>query len=220
MACEPPRTIAIDGPAASGKTTVGLAIARKFGHSFLDTGLMYRAVTLAALEAGVPASSEAMAAFLPKLALEVEARTGGTKVLLGGVDVTSRLREPRVESRVSAYSAIPAVRTAMVRLQREIAGAGPTVMAGRDIGTVVLPDAPLKLYLDASEAARARRRGLQVTQEADDARKDIAGRDRVDSTRAVAPLRPATDAVVIDTTDMTLEGVIALALEKVECANG
>jgi len=218
MVCALPDCIAIDGPAASGKTTVGSAIARKHGYRFLDTGLMYRAVTLAALRAGVEPDSRDLARLIADLDLRVEATPEGTRVFLGEEDVTPRLRDPEVEANVSKYSAIPEVREAMVEHQRRIAAAGRVVVAGRDIGTVVLPGAPLKLYLDASEAARARRRGEQMTQAAAEARKAIVSRDVVDSSRAVSPLRPADDAVVIDTTEMTLEEVIQLALEKVACA--
>jgi len=214
-----PDTIAIDGPAASGKTTVGSAIARKFGYLFLDTGLMYRAVTLAAIRAHAEPTSAAAKQLLRTLRLSVRATANGTHVFLGQEDVTYLLREPEVERHVSDYSAVPEVREEMVRQQREIAAEGRAVLAGRDIGTVVLPDAPLKLYLDASESARATRRGEQATQKAEEARRDIANRDAIDSTRAVSPLRPASDAFVIDTTNMTLDEVVQLALEKVACAN-
>jgi cytidylate kinase len=128
------------------------------------------------------------------------------------------LRGPDVEKNVSSYSALPNVRASMVRRQRAIANRGAAILAGRDIGTVVLPKAPLKLYLDASEDARAKRRGTQTTQDAKDARQDISNRDRVDAARTVSPMKPATDAIVVDTTEMTLDEVIALALEKVACA--
>lgn len=213
-----PRTIAIDGPAASGKTTVGLAIAARYGYSFLDTGLMYRGVTLAALRAGVPATEEAVRPLLRRLRMTVEVSPAGTRVSLRGEDVTDALRGPDVEKNVSKYSALPNVRASMVRRQRAIANRGAAILAGRDIGTVVLPKAPLKLYLDASEDARAKRRGTQSTQDAKDAQQDIANRDRVDAARTVSPMKPATDAIVVDTTEMTLDQVIALALEKVACA--
>jgi cytidylate kinase len=212
-----PECIAIDGPAASGKTTVGSAIARKYGYLFLDTGLMYRAVTLAGLRAKVGPGSTRIGKLLAGLNLRVDATKEGTRVFLGDEDVTPRLRDPDVEANVSKYAAIPAVREAMVAHQRRIAALGKAVLAGRDIGTVVLPDAPLKLYLDASEDARARRRGEQATQQAAEARKDIASRDVVDSSRQVSPLRPAEDAVVIDTTEMTLEEVLEFALKRVTC---
>jgi len=214
-----PETIAIDGPAASGKTTVGMALAEQFGYLFLDTGLMYRAVTLAALRGGVPAEPIAARALVRSLDLSVIADASGTRILLAGEDVTARLRDPEVEANVSAYAALPPVREAMVRHQRRVAKRGRAILAGRDIGTVVLPKAPLKLYFEASETARARRRGEQASQHTAEAQRDIANRDKVDSTRKVSPLRPADDAIVIDTTDMTLDEVVKLALEKVLCAN-
>lgn len=214
-----PDTIAIDGPAASGKTTVGMAIAEKYGYLFLDTGLMYRAVTLAALRSNIPATSEAARKLLMYLSLSVQVTRDGTRVLLGAEDVTVHLRDADVEARVSDYAAIPEVREAMVRQQRAIAAKGNAVLAGRDIGTVVLPNAPLKLYFHASEDARAERRGSQATQAAEAARRDIANRDKKDSGREVSPLKPAADAIVIDTTNMALEDVVKLALEKVSCAS-
>jgi len=216
-----PWPIAIDGPAASGKSSLGMALARRFGYLFLDTGLMYRAVTLAALEAGVPPEDAAAGAFARSL--DIRAVAGEeTRILLGGRDVTGRLREPEVEHHVSAYSALPSVRAAMVAAQRAIAAQGPAILAGRDIGTVVLPDAPVKLFLEASPEARAARRSRQayewgMAQEAAEARRDIEQRDRLDSSRAASPLRPAEDAVVIDTTDLTLEEVIRFALELLGC---
>jgi CMP/dCMP kinase len=214
-----PDTIAIDGPAASGKTTVGMAIAEKYGYLFLDTGLMYRAVTLAALRSNIPATSEAARKLLVHLGLSVQVTRDGTRVLLGAEDVTVHLRDADVEARVSDYAAIPEVREAMVRQQRAIAAKGNAVLAGRDIGTVVLPNAPLKLYFHASEDARAERRGSQAIQAAEAARRDIANRDKKDSGREVSPLKPAADAIVIDTTNMALEDVVKLALEKVSCAS-
>lgn len=217
-----PRTIAIDGPAASGKSSLGYAIAEEFGYRFLDTGLMYRAFTLAALEAGVPPEAGACAGFGARLDLRLEGAPEA-RIVVNGEDVGHRLREPEVEANVSLYSALVPVREAMVRLQRQFAARGRTVLAGRDIGTVVLPDAPLKLYLEASEEARAHRRSTQSRewgpgQQPDQARRDILGRDAIDSTRKASPLRPADDAIVIDTTNMTLAQVIETAFEQVRCA--
>jgi cytidylate kinase len=218
-----PTPIAIDGPAASGKSTLGMELAERFGYAFLDTGLMYRAVTLAAVRAGIPVDDKAARRFVRTLEMRVEATTT-TRIFLGDEDVTGHLRDPEVEANVSLYSALPSVRDAMVRQQRAIAAEGLAVLAGRDIGTVVLPDAPLKFYLEASEEARASRRSKQaggwgVAQRDTDARRDIAMRDSIDSTRKVAPLRPAEDAITIDTTGLTLDQVLDLALEKVACAS-
>ena len=209
--------IAIDGPAASGKTSVGRAIARQCGFGFLDTGLMYRAFTLAAIRSGIaPENEEACALLAGDLPMRVEA-SDDTRVFLGEEDVTPLLRSPEVEGQVSAYSAIAGVRAAMVEQQRAIAQAGNVVLAGRDIGTVVLPDAPLKLFLTASEDERARRRSLQASEWGEDVSAEasqaaIGGRDRIDSSRAASPLRPARDAVTIDTTGKSLEDVVAEAL--------
>jgi CMP/dCMP kinase len=215
-----PDPVAIDGPAASGKSTIGRVLAERFGYRFLDTGLMYRAFTLAALEQGAPPDAAACEALVGRLRIAVDAGVE-TRIWVDGMDVTDRLREPEVEATVSRYSALVPVREALVKLQREIAHRGMAVLAGRDIGTVVLPGAPLKLYLDASEEARARRRNAQAgdgRQEPLDTRAQIARRDQMDSTRATAPLAAASDAIIIDTTAMTLDEVIAVALEKVECA--
>lgn len=213
--------IAIDGPAASGKSSVGIALARRLGFGFLDTGLMYRAVALAALRAGIPATdAEGCARLAEQLPLRVEATPDGTTVWLGDEDVTGALRDEAVETSVSAYSAIPGVRTAMVARQREIAAPGNMILAGRDIGTVVLPDAPVKLFLDASEAERAQRRARQAEgwgqpASPERSREHIRGRDEVDSSRAASPLAIASDALVIDTTGLTLDAVVERAMEAV-----
>ncbi len=217
-----PAPVAIDGPAASGKSTLGAALAARFGYRFLDTGLMYRAFTLAALRATVQPDDGECARFGAALNLTLQSKGGGARVLLDGEDVTDLLRDPRVEANVSRYSALPPVREQMVRQQREFAIGTRAILAGRDIGTVVLPDAPLKFYLQASEEARASRRSTQTgqwgnAQATTEARQDIASRDVADSTRKTSPLRPAEDAVVIDTTDITLEQVIAIASERVAC---
>jgi cytidylate kinase len=213
-----PAAIAIDGPAASGKSTVGQTLAARHGYRFLDTGLMYRAFTLAALRAGVAASDPgACTALAETIAMTVAAGTE-TRIFLDAEDVTDRLRDADVEANVSAYSAIAAVREVMVRRQRAIAAEGRAVLAGRDIGTVVLPGAGLKIYLDASEEARARRRGLQAA-DTRLASANVTERDRIDSGRTTSPLRPAEDAVVIDTTDLTLDEVLDRVEKELRCAS-
>lgn len=219
-----PNPIAIDGPAASGKTSVGQALAARLGYRFLDTGMTYRALTLVALRRDVPATNEAACVAVAE-SLDLRFEPDGSHVYLGKEDITEAIRQPNVEASVSAYSAVPGVRDVMVRLQRRFAEDGPAVLAGRDIGTVVLPGAPLKFYLQASEDARARRRSRQAStwgmkQQAEDARRDIVGRDILDSTRATSPLQAAPDAIVIDTTELTLDELIAIVLEKVRCASG
>lgn len=219
-----PWPVAIDGPAASGKSTVGAALARRYGFRVFDTGVTYRAFTLAAIERSVAATDEAgCAALAAALSMRIAGDTE-TRIWVDGDEVTSRLREPAVEQAVSAYSAIADVREVMVRVQRQLATEAPCVVIGRDIGTVVLPEAPVKLYLVASDAARAERRSQQAggwgqVQDAATASRDIQGRDRIDSTRAAAPLQAAADAIVIDSTDMTLDEVLARAVEVVECGS-
>jgi cytidylate kinase len=217
-----PHPIAIDGPAASGKSTLGHALAGRLGFAFLDTGLMYRAFTLAALRASVSPTAEACAKLAGALDMRVHA-SNETAILLGDEDVTALLRSPEVEANVSPYSALPPVRDAMVRMQREVAAAAPSILAGRDIGTVVLPFAPVKFYLEASAEARASRRGAQAgawgeAQTGDHAARDISNRDTIDSTRATSPLRPADDAIIIDTTAMTIDELIEFALKRLGCA--
>jgi cytidylate kinase len=223
-----PRVIAVDGSAASGKSTVGRKLAEKLGYPFLDTGLMYRAVTLAALDRGIDAGDQgALADLAGQLRLEVGPPQPGSSetcsITIDNVDVTSQLRREDVEDAVSLVSRVGGVREALVRQQREIAGRQPMVMAGRDIGTVVLPDADLKVYLDASIGERARRRhaefsnrGRSVTR--DIVLEDLRRRDQIDSERAVSPLRPAGDAVVIGTDGLTQEEVLEKVLKLVDGA--
>ncbi|MEX2237542.1 MAG: (d)CMP kinase [Dehalococcoidia bacterium] len=209
-----PLTIAIDGPVASGKTAVGAALARRLGALFLDTGQMYRAVTLQALRGGVDLDD---AAALGKLArtcgLEVVPAEEGTRILVDGEDVTGLLRSAEVDAAVSRVSSVPAVREVMVALQREIARERPVVMVGRDIGTVVLPEADLKVYLDAEVEERARRRWEENHDGGDERTVEeiaeaLRERDRVDSSRNVSPLVAAEGAQTIKTDGMSIEDVV------------
>lgn len=203
-------TIAIDGPAASGKTTLALALARCLDYLYFDTGMMYRAVTYAALLRGVPLDdAAAVSAVARDIRIDVKPPTvedgRPATVCLNGEDVTWKLREAEIDANVSIVSAYPAVRREMTRQQRRIAESGNVVMVGRDIGTVVLPEADLKIYLVASAEARARRRWQDYqdngqTSTYEEILTSMRERDRIDSERDVAPLRPAEDAVVIDTT--------------------
>jgi cytidylate kinase len=200
-----PLVIAIDGPASSGKSSVGAALASTLGYRFLDTGLLYRALTWLALHRGVPPEdAAALVGLAGKLRLEPDAGGRVERVLVDGRDVTDAVRSPDVDARVSEYARIAEVRAALLPRQRELAGGGGIVMAGRDIGTVVLPDADLKLYLRASAEERARRRALERGLEADglEAAAILASlrrRDEMDAGRSVAPLRIAPDAVVVAT---------------------
>ena len=216
----------MDGSAASGKSTIGRRLAAKLGYPFLDTGVMYRAITLAALQRGIDLDDqEALSRLASSVRMEVTlpppGSPEGSTIGVDSEDVTSRLRLPEVEDAVSLVSRVSGVRDALVRLQREIAGRQAMVMAGRDIGTVVLPHADLKIYLDASLPERAKRRhqefaalGRGVTR--DMVLKDLRQRDRIDSERSVSPLRPAADAVVINTDGLTQDQVLARVLELVD----
>jgi len=221
-----PRVIAVDGSAASGKSSVGRRVAKNLGYPFLDTGLMYRAVTLAALDSGIQISDQQeLSRLATEMHLEVGPPGAGSTetcaISIDGVDVTPELRRAEVEDAVSLVSRVPGVREALVRQQRKIAGRQPMVMAGRDIGTVVLPDADLKVYLDASISERARRRHAEFSRHGRSVTRDIVlddlrRRDQIDSERDVSPLRPAEDAVVISTDGLTQDEVLAKVLGLVD----
>ena len=219
-----PKTIAIDGPAASGKTTLGMLLAKALCYLFLDTGVMYRAVTWAALQRGVALDDEQALKDLAesadidvRLPSKADGRT--SDVLIDGQDVTWEIRLPEVEANVSVVSAYSGVRRALTVQQRRIGSRGRIVMVGRDIGTVVMPDADLKIYLDASMEERARRRYEEVRRRGEQASlevilRGIRERDRIDSSRQVAPLRPAENAVILNSDGLdareVLEEVLAL----------
>ena len=212
-------TIAIDGPAASGKSTVGERLARRLGYLYFDTGVMYRAVTWAALDRGIPIEDEAAVTALAEvLHIDVIPPTADDgrqyTVLADDVDITWKIRTPEVDAAVSPVSAYAGVRREMVSQQRRVAQGGRIVMAGRDIGTVVLPDADLKIYLDASVEERARRRWLEEQErgEESDFRAVLASmqrRDEIDSSREVSPLVAAEDAIVLDSTELSIAEVVA-----------
>lgn len=215
-----PLVIAVDGPAGAGKSTVARIVADALGVPYIDTGAMYRAVTLAALSRGCDLDDEAAVGELAEtIDLRLEASPSGTRVLLDGRDVTREIRSADVTTRVSHVAAHPRVRRRMVELQREL-GAGGGVLEGRDIGSVVFPDAPFKFFLEASPEERARRRygelvaqGAQVTRE--QVLADLVRRDREDSTRKEAPLVCPPDARVIDTHGLLPEEVAAEILRVV-----
>jgi cytidylate kinase len=214
----PAKIITVDGPAASGKTTIGRKLAERLGYLFFDTGVMYRAVALAAYQTGVnPADEEAVSTLAEKITIDVQpvtARDDRTStVLLDGDDVSWAIREPVVDESVSRVSAYPRVRAAMVDQQRKIGLRRKVVMIGRDIGTVVLPEADLKIYLEASLEVRARRRFQDLDargrdQTLEEVQSALARRDEADAGRDLSPLRPAKDAVVIDTSTLTPEETI------------
>jgi cytidylate kinase len=200
------RVIAIDGPAGSGKSTVAKAVADRLDLDYLDTGAMYRAVAFAAMRRGIdPADVEPVSRLARDLELDV-----ATKVTVDGVDATIEIRSPEVTRAVSSVAAMPAVRTELVRRQREwIEAHGGGVVEGRDIGTVVFPKADLKVYLTAADGERASRRSREMLDlHYDEVAADIARRDHVDSTRAASPLAVADDAVCLDTTGQSIEQVV------------
>ncbi|TDH48564.1 (d)CMP kinase [Mycobacterium eburneum] len=208
--------VAVDGPAGTGKSSVSRGLARALGARYLDTGAMYRIVTLAVLRAGIDAADAAAVAELAqKVQLSVGDDPDEDRAYLAGEDVSAEIRGDTVTGAVSAVSAVPAVRTRLVALQRELAaGPGSVVVEGRDIGTVVLPDAPVKIFLTASAETRARRRNDQnvaagLADDYDAVLADVRRRDQLDSTRAMSPLRAADDAVVVDTSEMTQAQVVA-----------
>ncbi|UCC85964.1 MAG: (d)CMP kinase [Anaerolineales bacterium] len=214
-----PSLIAIDGAAASGKSTVGCILARRLGYMYFDTGVMYRAVTWATLERGIPTDDEAAVTSLAEsLVIEVTPPTQDDDrqytVYADGQDVTWAIRQPAVDAAVSQISAYPGVRQALTLQQRRIAASGHMVMVGRDIGTVVLPAADLKLYIQASVEERARRRYQECQARGEDVTyqevlASMRRRDQIDSQRAHAPLRVARDAVIIDTDGLGIEEVLA-----------
>jgi cytidylate kinase len=216
--------IALDGPASSGKSSVGAAAAARLGYRFCDTGLLYRAITWLALHRGLRAEH---ADALVRLVTEIELVDDGTgrlaHVAIDGVDRTAEVREPDVDTAVSAYSGVAEVRRALLARQRGLALSGRIVMAGRDIGTVVLPDADLKLFLDATVEERAARRALERGIQPDSRKgrgilDELRRRDDLDSNRAVAPLRAAADAVVIRTDGNTFEMTVALVVNQIRRA--
>jgi CMP/dCMP kinase len=218
-------TIAMDGPAASGKSTVGRLLAEKLNYVMLDTGFMYRAVTLAALNAGLNLEDETavtqLAATLNLNVLSAAGHTDGRHytALLNGADVTWALRTPEIDANVSLVSSYQGVRQEMVRRQREFGQRGGIVMVGRDIGTVVMPDAPLKLYITASAEERARRRwrDRQAQGHPDSFEAilaDVKRRDAFDSSREHSPLKPAADALIIDTTGKSVDSIVAEILNQ------
>ncbi|OBF85337.1 cytidylate kinase [Mycobacterium sp. 852002-51163_SCH5372311] len=214
--------VAIDGPAGTGKSSVSRGLARALGARYLDTGAMYRIVTLAVLRAGIdPADAEAVGERVEDVPLSLDREPDGDRCYLAGEDVSSEIRGDDVTRAVSAVSSVPAVRSRLVELQRQLTeGAGSVVVEGRDIGTVVLPDAPVKIFLTASAETRARRRNDQnvaagLADDYDGVLADVRRRDHLDSTRAVSPLRAASDAVIVDTSDMTEAEVIDHLVELV-----
>lgn len=224
------QVIAIDGPAASGKSTIAALLATKLHIPYINTGNMYRAISMYALDSGIDlkteCSNEVFAPLLDTLKLDyIQTVSGDYELQLNGILPGSRLRSPEVAAFVSSVAALSFVRDWLKKLQHDSAKLGLIVMEGRDIGTVIFPDAEFKFFLTASSGERARRRLAQAGETFDGATlesvaRDIAERDRIDSSRAIAPLKPAADAEIIDTTCMTIDEVINHLARRVnnECS--
>ncbi|MCI4675590.1 (d)CMP kinase [Candidatus Mycolicibacterium alkanivorans] len=218
--------VAVDGPAGTGKSSVSRGLARALGARYLDTGAMYRIVTLAMLRAEVDLNDPAAIAAASDVPLSVDYDPDVDRAYLGDEDVSVEIRGDAVTRAVSAVSAVPQVRERLVRLQRELAsGADSVVVEGRDIGTVVLPDADVKIFLTATAETRAHRRNDQnvaagLADDYEAVLADVRRRDHLDSTRAVSPLRAAEDALIVDTSDMPQAEVIARLVELVEQRSG
>jgi cytidylate kinase len=205
-----PTTIAIDGPLAVGKSTIGSFLAQRLGYRFFDTGAMYRALTWLALKLGVNLEDEKA---LEELALKADIELEPQGALINGHDVSLNLRDPEIENGVSLVAKVAGVRRVLVAKQQQLAQGGKVVMAGRDIGTVVLPHAELKLYLAASPEERAHRRHSELIQREEKADyeqvlAELRRRDKLDSERELAPLQPAPDAKIIDTDGLDVEQVL------------
>jgi cytidylate kinase len=218
--------VALDGPGSSGKSSVGAAAARALGYQFLDTGVLYRALTWLAVQRGIaPEDEDALVALIPELTLAPDEAGDLRRVRVGGRDVTDRLHAPEVDRHVSAVARQARVRAALLATQRDLAAGGRIVVAGRDIGTVVLPDAELKLYLDVSVEERARRRAAERDLDPDSAEAatilaDLRRRDHIDSSRDVAPLRIAEDAVVVRSDGRRFDETVAAVADIIREREG
>ena len=214
--------VAIDGPSGSGKSTVAAMLATKLGYIHLDTGAMYRAVALAAALDNLPYDdARRLDELCEQIRIEMRRNEGVVSVYLNGQDVTEEIRSPEMSLGSSAVSAVPEVRSHMVRLQREIGSSGGIVAEGRDMGTVVFPDTPAKFYLDASPEERARRRWLQlkemgIEEAPEKVRREMDERDQNDTSREHSPLKKAEDAIIVDTTGMSIDQVIEKLADKVK----
>ena len=211
--------VAVDGPSGSGKSTLAKKIAGELGLVYVDTGALYRAVGLYAARAGVdPAVSSQVTALLPQIQLSLEYTEDGQRVVLNGEDVSVQIRTSQAAVYASKVSAIPAVRKFLLEIQKKMASDGNVVMDGRDIGTVIMPDADVKLFLEASPAQRAHRRYLELQAKGERVTEEevldaVLQRDRADSTREIAPAVPAEDAIFIDNSQLDAEQTLSRALE-------
>jgi cytidylate kinase len=212
--------IAIDGPAASGKSTTARLVAQRLGYLHIDTGAMYRAITLLAIEQQIPLRDiEGIGDLAQRTKISLERSESGNRVYVDGREVTQEIRSAAVTKNVSAVSSYQVVRDVLVREQRQMAEGGGVVLDGRDIGTVVLPNADVKIYMVAHVSERVKRRRLEleaagaVVQPAN-LEREILERDRLDSTRAASPLRKAPDAIEVDTSDLTIEQQVQFVVDQ------
>jgi cytidylate kinase len=215
-------TVAIDGPAGAGKSTVAKRIAMALGYALVDTGAIYRAIALLAARAGIALDDDArLAQLVAGLDIGFRFEDGANHVFVSGEDVSLAIRAPEISMAASTVSARPAVRAGLLDLQRRLAGAGGAVLEGRDIGTVVFPDAPVKIFLDATAQERARRRHDELVARGepalyDDVLDEVRRRDAQDAGRDVAPLKAADDAIIVDSTRMSIDDVVARVVGAVE----
>ncbi len=214
--------VAVDGPAGAGKSSIAKAVAKELGFVYVDTGAMYRAVAVYAIEKGIEINENTMTdEVLADINIDIEYDKDGQRIILNGIDVSERIRKPDASVGASNVAVIPAVRLKLVALQRELADKNSVIMDGRDIGTYALPDAEVKIYLTASVDERARRRYAEMCEKGIDGdfesvKHDIAYRDKNDSERKFAPLRQAEDAVLVDSSDMTIDEVKARIIQLIK----
>jgi cytidylate kinase len=216
--------ITIDGPAGAGKTTISRALAERLGYQYIDTGALYRGVAVVAARNHIAAEDdEGLKALCANLSLRFAKTSQGSRLLANDVDITELLRTPEISMKASAVSARPVVREFLLELQRKLGREKSVVFEGRDMGTVVFPDADVKFFLEASAEIRAKRRYDELTPESDvtleAVTRDMKTRDHNDSTRSLAPLKPADDAFVIDSTSLTIEAVLECMLDYIETKN-
>lgn len=216
-------SIAIDGPAGAGKSSIAKALSKRLGYIYIDTGAMYRAVALFFVENNISDGTDSrIESLLNKLEISIKYEDGAQKVILNGEDVTGKLRLEEIGKLASKFSAIGSVREKLVALQRKLAQKENVVMDGRDIGTVVLPNADLKIYLSASSKVRAKRRYLELLEKGhtdldiNEIEDEIIKRDEADMNRKISPLKQADDAYYLDSSDMTLEEVVSKILSMVK----
>lgn len=220
-----PILITIDGPAGAGKTTVSKALAEAVGYKYVDTGALYRAVALAAHREGISSEDDSgLERVCRRLTLAFERTENGTRLLSNGEDVTGLIRTPEMSMMASAVSARPVVREFLLSVQKELGHRREAVFEGRDMGTVVFPDAEVKFFLDASPRVRTERRYREIASTAsvtlEEVEQDIIRRDKNDSTRAIAPLKPAQDAVIIDSSDLKADEVVEKMIAHIDATVG